>query len=69
MVLFVVKISASGVRRAFDYDFFFSIYTSNAVWKIPAIIEACRIFLKILLFLEKVYVVPVEQSIWHNLSL
>jgi len=45
MLLFVVKILAAGVRRAFDSDMF-SIYTSNAIWKIPANIEVFRSFLK-----------------------
>jgi len=43
MVLFVVKISAVGFRWAFDYDVL-SIYNSNAIWKIAAIIEAFRSF-------------------------
>jgi hypothetical protein len=43
MVLFAVKISTSGFRRAFDYDVL-STYTSNEIWKIPAIIEALRNF-------------------------
>jgi len=43
MVLFVVRTSASGIRRTFDYDVL-SINTSNAIWKIPAIIEEFRNF-------------------------
>jgi hypothetical protein len=65
MVLFVVKILAAGVRRVFDSDML-SIYASNAIWEIPANIEA---FLEIFLVLEIAYVVPVERSIWHRLSL
>jgi hypothetical protein len=45
MVLFVVKILAAGVRRAFDPDML-SIYASNAIWEIPANIEVFRNFLK-----------------------
>jgi menaquinone-dependent protoporphyrinogen IX oxidase len=43
MALFVVKILADEVRRAFD-SVMLSIYTSNATWKIPANIEVFRNF-------------------------
>jgi len=45
MVLFVVKILAAGVWRAFDTDML-SIYTFNTIWKIPASIEVFDNFLK-----------------------
>ena len=66
--MFVIKLLAAGVRRAFDSDMLSS-YTSNAIWKIPANIEIFRNFFKYFFLLEKAYVVPVERSIWHRLPL
>jgi hypothetical protein len=65
-VLFVVKILAARVRRAFDSDML-PIYTSNTIWKIPVNTEVFRIFLKYF-FCWRAYFLPVERSIWHRFS-
>jgi len=67
MVLFVVKILAAGVRRAFDSDML-SICTSNTICKIPVNIEVFRNFLEYFFCWRAVHMAQVVSLITDTMA-